>query len=215
MESPSELPAKPKASLSKEGLTYGVELEFVIAFHQDELELELAQHNNNVQYSIKKNLSYFAREAELFTPIPSLALPNHAYHSWGLSRICPSTYQEIIVPYSMEPMKIVGRKLRQRYPGFRFKVENALYENEKTKDKYSEWMVTSDHSVCGVGSENIPIRLGRNDIRDVENWDSYGIEAVSRVLNSHSSTDKEEIAKVVEGVKGNGSGSYGAFITNQ
>lgn len=215
MVGPPEHPANPTSRLSSEGLTYGVELEFVLAFHQNELEVELAKNKDGVEYSIAKNLSYFDREARPFTPMSLVEFPNRVYHSWGIRNRDPLSHKEMILPYGEEPMNILGRKLHERYPNFIFKIETVPWDDDKIQDRYAQWLIATDHSICGVGSENIPARLGRNDIEHAENWDSYGIELVSRVLNSNSLTAKDEIAKVVEAVKEAGNKSHGVFITNQ
>ena len=210
-----ELLTYPMTNINSGGLTYGVELELVFAFHQDELLLELKKDTHGVKYSIEKNIPYFERETPAFTPMILTGLPNHVYNSWGLSYIHNTTHEKKIIPYIAQPMNIVGRMLREKYPGFKFKARRIPTEEEKTKDKYGEWTVTSDGSVCGVGSENIQAWLGRDDIDAAESWDSYGIEMVSRVLASDSSEDRCEIAKVVDVVKGGSKDNYGAFITNQ
>jgi hypothetical protein len=55
-------------------MNYGVELEFLFAFHEDELSVRGDQ--------IKKYLDYATREQyPEFTPT---TLPNHVYNSWGI-----------------------------------------------------------------------------------------------------------------------------------
>jgi hypothetical protein len=75
----TELPTYPMTKVNLEGLTYGVELELVFAFHQGELLLELAKDTHSVQYSIEKNIPYFDRENPAFTPMILTGLPNHVY----------------------------------------------------------------------------------------------------------------------------------------
>jgi hypothetical protein len=63
-------------------MNYGVELEFVFGFQQDELELG---HTNGVPNTLKKNLKYIEREEyPKFTKIKPVALPDHPYNSWAI-----------------------------------------------------------------------------------------------------------------------------------
>lgn len=62
---PPQLPTQP--------INYGVELEFVFAFRQSELELG---YTNGVPNTLKKNLKYFEREVHpKFTQIDPVTLP--------------------------------------------------------------------------------------------------------------------------------------------
>ena len=214
MAGSSSLLDTPKARISSEGLTYGVELEFVFAFHQDELLAVFDDAVYGEECFLQKHIPYCVREGDVFTPIPLIDLPNHVYNSWGIMYTEPKSREGMTAPYQMEPMRIVGNKLSEKYPDFRYRIRPAINEEDKTKDIYYTWIVTRDYSVCGVGSENIPAWLNRNNI-DSREWDSIGIEVVSRVLNSASPEGKHEIEKVIDAVKGGGNDSYGAFITNQ
>lgn len=211
--SSSGAPAQLNPDIVPDNLTYGVELEFVFAFHQDELVLR--EHLDGTKDTIVKDMRYTDREAHAFTPISSVDLPNRIYNSWGIDQVDPKSGVREVVPYSIEPMEILGRKLYERYPSLRFTSDSAPTEQEKTKDKYDQWLVTADLTVCGVGSKNIPRGVTYVTPDDAKDWDSYGIEVVSRVLNSNSPDDRAEITRVVEALRANDDPKSGAFITNQ
>jgi hypothetical protein len=216
MTSVSAIPANPTTPrVGSVGVSYGVELEFIFAFHEDDLLLEIGKDTRGVTYTIEKALSYFDREHPKFSPMALTSVPNRVYNSWGLSYIHPLTDRKITIPYTAEPMNIIGRNLRKKHPGFKFKTRSIPTEEGKTKDKYGEWTITSDPSVCGVGSASIPSWLGRDKMDIAHNWDSYGVEFVSRVLDSDSVEDRQEIAVVLDAVKGDENDRYGAFVTNQ
>jgi hypothetical protein len=203
------------ARISTEGLTYGVELEFVFAFHEDELMAVLDRDEYGGRCALSKRMSYFDRENPVFTRIPLTETPNRVYNSWGITYRDRATKGRVTVPYQTEPMMIVGTKLSKKCPYLQYQIMDVMTENDKIKDLYNQWIVTRDCSVCGVGSENIPAWLARDNMGDVQMWDSIGIEIVSRVLNSASPEGKQEIARVIDAVKGGSDDSYGAFITNQ
>jgi len=71
-----------KPELHKRPINYGVEIEFVFAFHEDELELG---SYGGMPNTLKKDMKYHEREEyPRFTRISPYALPNHAYNSWGV-----------------------------------------------------------------------------------------------------------------------------------
>ncbi|KAG9229587.1 hypothetical protein BJ875DRAFT_387045, partial [Amylocarpus encephaloides] len=186
-------------------VNYGVEMEFVFAFQEKELLLG----NSKIQ----KELSYGIREQyPEFTPIPATILPNHRYNIWG---VMDSGAKEVR-PYNMEPQRILQRKLCQTLPRIPTRVFGTIYGPDKTeaKMKYDQWAVTVDHTVCGVGSANIPGSLPNRNI-DPREWDSYGLELVSPVLNSANPQHKVDIKQLVEETAGIPDDRHGAFITKQ
>jgi hypothetical protein len=213
MAGSSITPAPRNSDVVVENFTYGVELELVFAFHRN--KLELSENSNAVKDTIVKNMRYADREEATFTPISLVDLPGCVYNSWGISHIDSVSRRRKAIPYGIEPIRIMGRYLHELCPRVEFRITTAPTEEEKTKDKYAQWLITADHSVCGVGSENIPTRLSHVDKAGAEDWDSYGIELVSRDLNSNVSKDKREIAKVVDALEPDDRDRFGAFITNQ
>jgi hypothetical protein len=79
-------------------------------------------------------------------------------------------------------------------------------------------MICKDRSVCGVGSRNIfPGRLDHRSHDDLpEEWDSIGLEVVSKVYNSGFMDDATaHIKSVVKALKGKADDEYGSFLTNR
>jgi hypothetical protein len=118
--------------------------------------------------------------------------------------------------YNGEPQTILKRKLEERCPQISTKTFGTIYGSNKriANLKYDKWMVTVDHTVAGVGSENIQRRLPHHYIKSSE-WDSYGIELVSPVLSTGLPYYKRDIQQLVNATVGTSRDKYGAFITNQ
>jgi len=73
-------PLEPPRTLSTNNLTYGVELEFVFAFHED-----LIKFPSDAEYKIVKDLPYSTRELLRFSRVnPIFSPPNKIYNSWGV-----------------------------------------------------------------------------------------------------------------------------------
>jgi hypothetical protein len=201
----------PKHLINDDSLTFGVELEFVFAFHQDELQLG---ETNGDQDKIEKDLSYFVREGTPFTVIPLTELPQHVYNSWGINPGGKPPTR----PYHKEPQNSLGRRLRQQCPAIEFLIHDTLSMTQKTTQGYLNWQLLRDPSVCGVGSQNIsPGRLPHRLLDDEPtNWDSVGLEAVSVVYSTGTlDAGAADIKSVVEAVKGKAEYAYGSFITNR
>lgn len=74
--------AQPQALMYNLPVNYGVELEFVFAFHESELKLGETDGSPN---TLKKDLTYLEREEHpKFTRIPPVELPDHPYNSWAV-----------------------------------------------------------------------------------------------------------------------------------
>jgi hypothetical protein len=88
-----------KPDLHTRPINYGVELEFVFAFHEEELELGSYEGRPN---TLKKDMKYHEREEyPRFTRISPHALPDHAYNSWGVLEAGDPTrnYPVRIIPF--------------------------------------------------------------------------------------------------------------------
>jgi hypothetical protein len=198
--------SKAQAELDQTPRSYGVEIEMVFAFHEKQLSLG---RTNGVLDKIEKGVDLLIKETRPFSIIP---MPNREYNSWGIVR-----GDSGLGPYDREPQDIVANILDQKCRlQTNLLIAGTLYAKDKKADSYNDWLVTTDHSVCGVGSQNIPKWLpNRVPGASAYEWDSYGIEIVSPVLKSDSRRNTDEIAKIVVAVKGVDTDTYGAFITNQ
>lgn len=59
-------------------MNYGVELDFVFAFHEDELDLGINKIRKDVPYEKRKIYPHFSR-------MDPAKLPDRVYNSWGVS----------------------------------------------------------------------------------------------------------------------------------
>jgi hypothetical protein len=202
--------------LSNTRLTWGVELEFVFAFHESQLELSPVVLLDGVSHpsTPQKNLPYkFRRDTNGFkNEIPRVALPNRVYNSWGVYNEHRLSNKKTI-PYQWQVHNILDKVLDEKCSTINHHIEMAHSIDEKEEIMYNEWLIMRDHSVCGVGSQNIPTWLPR--VKSTANWDSYGLELVSPIFGTDSNQGFNEIAQILEATKGTSSELTGAFTTNQ
>ncbi|KAH6670543.1 hypothetical protein B0J14DRAFT_486004, partial [Halenospora varia] len=200
--------ANSDSQLNPTPVNYGIEMEMIFAFHENELSLEKSE-------IVAKNLNYTQREQyPEFTRIPPIMLPNHTYNSWGIK----NQKEGKIRRYETEPQTIMQRKINQKLPEIPTRISDTIYGSRKTikeMQEYKDWLITVDHSVCGVGSQNIPTRLPHVTKKDSKNWDSYGIELVSPILNTGVPAHHQQLSQILNTVTGTKNDTYGAFITNQ
>ncbi|KAG4435533.1 hypothetical protein IFR05_008972, partial [Cadophora sp. M221] len=165
------------------------------------------------EYKPVKTLPYATRQLQRFSRVNPVFSPNRTYNSWAVESSVPDKVtKERLNPWKKEPLQIVANILRQNIPAFAepnasrdLYVLDTLDNVNKKKlvwDNKKQWKITKDHSVCGVGSQNIENWLPRKGIQ-VEKWDSLGVELVSPVLNSNTPNDKKDASQT------------GAFIRNQ
>lgn len=184
-----------KTAISTTPLTWGVELEFVFAFHESQIELDEQNDVEGVTHPdvIQKTIPYKIRRdcPGLENPVADV-LPNRVYNSWGF-------YNKAAIqnprPYDNKDVeKILDRVLDEKGPLIRHRIDDSIPINIKTQEMYDEWLVIRDYSVCGVGSKNIPAWLPR--VTSTTDWDSYGLELVSPIFSTGSEEGMNEIAQV-------------------
>ena len=171
MSSASPLePSEPPSKINTNNLTYGIEIEFVFAFHED-----LIVFPNDAEYKTVKNLPYSTRLLPRFSRVNPLFTPNRTYNSWGIESSSPDKVtKETLNPWKKEPLQLVAKILRQTIPAFAasnasrdLNVLDTLENADKRKlvwDNRKQWKITKDHSVCGVGSSNIEKWLPGKDV---------------------------------------------------
>jgi hypothetical protein len=217
----SQISSPAIITLSKEPLTWGVELEFVFAFHETQLDLNPftdfrtvpALTYPTVPY---KKLAYWFRRSvvEFKNIIPWDRLPHRVYNSWGLHNEGEISKLQ---PYNKEIHYVLERLLREKCPSIDTRIEESKPINEKDKGMYedNQWLIMRDYSVCGVGSKNILTWLHRVIAAKAVDWDSYGLELVSPIFKTGSNLGYNDIAKILEATQGKASDPTGAFITKQ
>ncbi|CZT51551.1 uncharacterized protein RSE6_12706 [Rhynchosporium secalis] len=215
----SSEPLSAPTSLSTNDLTYGVELEFVFAFRED-----LIVFTNDADYTVLKDIPYSTRQLPRFSRINSTFSPNRSYNSWVVqSSRSDHTGNKLLQPWGKEPLQIVANVLRQNIPAFvglnaswdldiLDTLDNSTKKTLNWKNRY-QWRITKDHSVCGVGSQNLDTWLPGKSIQ-ADEWDSLGVELISPIMNSNTPGDMVRIEEIVNALAKD-SPRTAAFITNQ
>ncbi|RDW61626.1 hypothetical protein BP5796_11518 [Coleophoma crateriformis] len=197
------------------GITYGIELELVFAFHESELR------NNpspalSPDMEIAKDLSLSLRRTAAFTNIRDT--PLHIYNSWG-KRPKHDSFA-VPAPYTTEPQQILFDHLTNNDLMARFDIRDTMTWGEKAHQDYKRWLITKDYTVCGVGSHNLPewlpniVNASNHPKRGQASWDSIGLEIVSPVMHTQRAENRREIEEVVQALQKPANGT-GVFITNQ
>ncbi|ESZ93742.1 hypothetical protein SBOR_5879 [Sclerotinia borealis F-4128] len=213
-----DISGTPEGDLNRRNLNYGVELEYVLAFH--ELELDLTDtFGRGPDHGIEKNVPLALRRTPAWSPAVTARLgrtSNLIYNSWGILENNVKS-EAIMRPYDLEPQSIVLRKLNEKVALVRNKVQHRGEQesSDKVDGAYNQWIVATDRTVVGQGSANLYKWLPRLSSNVWKNWDSYGIEVISRVLGSNNVQDRVELEEVVNTLKGDGEDLYEGFITNQ
>jgi len=93
--------------------------------------------------------------------------------------------------------------------------------HHKIIGNYEKWFLVPDLTVCGVGSSNIrrwlpEFEISKEPMTNWNSYDSFGLEAVSRVFTYSSENEgQREISEVLQALRGSLGEKYGTFITNQ
>ncbi|RAL66483.1 hypothetical protein DID88_006173 [Monilinia fructigena] len=201
---------KPDNSFERKSLKYGVELEYVLAFH--ELELDLTDYvGGGPDHGIEKFIPLTIRRQESWSPALGILQNN-------VKNDDKKKHMANVRPYHLEPQSIVLNKLNNKASLVRDKVicRGEQSRSNKVNGAYDKWIVSTDRTVVGQGSANLYKWLPRLSSSHVsKHWDSYGIEMISRVLSSNNTQDRIELEQVVNALKGKEDGLYQGFITNQ
>lgn len=216
---------KGKAEADRSNIRYGVELEYVLAFHELELDLTDSVGGGN-DHGLEKEVPLAVRRTEAWSPAVSAPLnrtSNLIYNSWG---IVPNNirsddekqHHANIRPYELQPQTIVLNKLNEKVALVRNKVRHKREQTraDKVDGAYDRWIISTDRTVVGQGSKNLNKWLPRlSDKKVLNRWDSYGIEVISPVLRSNNARHTAVLEQVVNALRGKGDELYEGFITNQ
>ncbi|KAF7890531.1 hypothetical protein EAF00_008846 [Botryotinia globosa] len=221
---PFQLQTEEKPKSKRNSLNYGVELEYVLAFH--DLELDLTDHEGHgPNHGIEKNVPLAIRRDPAWSPAVNVLfgrLANIIYNSWAIRKNNAKNEDEKedisnLRPYNLEPQEIVLNKLNKKVAWLKGNIKHTGLRKRKDKIKgsYDQWIISTDFTVVGQGSANLYKWIPRISGRSSKRWDSYGIEVVSRVLKSDDHRDTAELEEIVKALKGTGDELYEGFITNQ
>ncbi|KAI9876784.1 MAG: hypothetical protein M1830_005710 [Pleopsidium flavum] len=187
-------------------LSFGVELEMVFTFHETLLQAYLNKNNNGV--TIVKDINASERR-HLNRPPTQYLLTRPEYLSWGLTGTAehPGAIQSRngqFRTYGDEPLHVAHQLL----PG----KTAYVHDDRKKAIRFVEWHLTNDRSLTGVDKDTLIQKLRDRiaDIKAANDWDSYGIELVSRVLPI-SDESFTEINTLLAAINGTPTSHHGAF----
>ncbi|RFU25846.1 hypothetical protein B7463_g10493, partial [Scytalidium lignicola] len=185
----------------KQPHNYSLGIESVLAFHESELGLS---SNQTSQSTLVKDLSYEVREHPPFT---SISPTSKVYRSWGVVGADGKPQ-----PYKLEPLQILGKKLKEALPNLSFKVLDSIPPTEKDTDLYNSWIIRKASSVAGAGEQRICDELPRAK-KSPKSWDSFGIQVASPAITAVE--NEFQIRNVIDHMAGHENDQYGCFTTNQ
>ena len=176
-------------------VTFGVELETVLAFHETLLRRHL--QSTSKRFEIIKNIpDDIRKELNLAPALYRRYYPK--YMGWGLTTSASS--DEIDVRTFQESEDKRAKLGYRAYAGEILTLAKTLLLPEdirmyfgKGDPDYRFWHLTHDTSLVGVSKAVLTknLRLADREIDDIEDWDSHGVELVSRVLPFESASFHE------------------------
>jgi len=200
-------------------VSFGVEFEHVFAFHQCLLQ----RHLDNIgdEPRIAKNLSDRARR-ELNHTTSSYLLTRRQYMGWALTgrknyelgegeRCIQEKMEENVKKFGCRPY--AAEILHVAQPVLPSGVQIHDSYGKKCKD-FSTWHLTNDYSLLGVDKATLSAHLLSNGHMNInlDDWDTHGIELVTRVL-PYAPSSFDEIEAHLTALKGTPAGSHTAFPT--
>jgi Putative amidoligase enzyme len=148
-------------------LSFGVELEFILSFHESKI-LSYLQNGDSLVRDIESN------EAQALVPEGYKSEVQHL--SWAIVE----EHTGSVRSYAEEPLK-VAQNIISKVPGTD-KVRVFFEGNYKTKHQdYSQWTILGDPSLQGLSKRELLSNF-EDRIGTVSEWDSWGVELVSPVI---------------------------------
>lgn len=197
-------------------VTFGVEIECILAFHQSLLQKHLDRIGDSS--SIIKTITD-AQRVELRTNGMTYIRTRPMYMGWALTSECPlpahrppQRYDPYVDchrdfgfrPYSDEIVHVAQTLL----PG---PPDVQSFRQQGKRMDFARWHLSEDASLLGVDKATMVAEL-RDRIGDANDWDSHGIELVSRILPP-TQASYDEIAQHLAALRGMSSSLHGAIIT--
>ncbi|KAL8886351.1 MAG: hypothetical protein Q9215_005933 [Flavoplaca cf. flavocitrina] len=193
-------------------LSFGIELEHVLAFHSS-LLTALLPANTSITKHIPQDTRLRLRQT---TYIYQLSRPK--YLGWGLT--APTNYPS---PFGRDwynqCIKDHGYRgyadeiLRIEHNIFHHNSRDVVvHDREEKMQKFDKWYLTTDTSLVGVSAEELGSIIGEGRAKTAE-WDSGPLELVSRVLDVDAASSFTEIAEMFKILDAGRSGKtkYKAF----
>lgn len=210
-------PTDGKMSYQALDLTFGIEVEFILAFEEPMLQQELDRSGDTSR--IVKDLTEEQR-VKLRTGGSAYAHTRRRYMGWALtsevqppSAGCPipridpyvDAHREFGFRAYADEISHVAQSLLPGSPDVQ-----SIRKDGKRVD-FSKWYISDDPSLLGVDKPTLIEKLGSR-ATDIDNWDSHGVELVSRPLPA-TSTSFEEIKLHLEPLRGTTTSRHVSMVT--
>ena len=166
-------------------ITFGVEIETLLAFHESFLRehLQSTQNASGIIKIIPNNVRRQLKQTH-----QDYWTDRGIYLGWGLTSTPRNEGAWLTVQTLQDQINNFGVR---GYADEILTLAETLLPNVRlhkmTREKYDEfsvWHLTHDNSLVGVSKDDLARELAKNNqiVDDVNNWDAHGIELVSRVL---------------------------------
>ncbi|KAF2436467.1 hypothetical protein EJ08DRAFT_655460 [Tothia fuscella] len=179
-------------------LSFGIEIEAIVAFHESKLQEHLSLHFPTA--TIVKSL-----DSAQTTGLRQIVYPQLPYNSWALANaeknnmtVKPTIHHEVgpVRAYRDEPLHIVKELLSSTSCAKDINIHNP--EDHSKPTDYSKWILTSDHSLTSLDpiAKQTALASKVTAATEAANWDTYGIELVSPPFISITQA-QEQISSIV------------------
>lgn len=195
-------------------VTFGVELECVFGFHESLLQQHIDRTDSDSR--IIKDIPEDVRQE--FRQGPEMYRQTRpCYIGWALTG--PTAF-----PSARDDPQGLGwfERARQEF-GYRPYGDEILqlaqgilgptvdvHRGRRKRQDFNRWHLTVDTSLVGATKEELQSNLGDRIADSVDNWDSSGVELVSRILPP-TEESFDEISQYLDLLKGNSQSGHGAF----
>jgi Putative amidoligase enzyme len=202
---------------------FGVELEMVLAFHEDRL-IPVLQRRGLTKNHIVKRLSKRDQSMIGIKTIVGFVNPESrpSYRGWALRKDPndPDDWKHRISPGDADYRAGYTSKYRTYWAEPLGILRNILEEHDLNADielsshpadpKYDDWKVTNDCSLVPL-SEQQKLECFQDRItpHEADNWDTTGVELVTPPLRVNNPIVFEEIDKYLTALRGNKDSTYG------
>ncbi|KAL8768568.1 MAG: hypothetical protein Q9209_005253 [Squamulea sp. 1 TL-2023] len=190
----------PKSSpnvASRIQLTFGIELEHILAFHSS-LLAPLLPADTRIVKDIPCNKRKRLRQT---TSLYQLTRP--LYHGWGVTT--PTIYpahlghdwhNKCLGEYGYRGYADEILRMEQHI-FWNMEKEVVVHDGQGKMQNFGKWYLTTDTSLAGATPEDLAAIIGEDQVRSRQ-WDSGPVELVSRVLDVDDVSSYKEIEQMFE-----------------
>ena len=178
---------------------FGVEFEFILAFHEELLRKHLQDTQTCSESEIIKDIPEHVRK-ELNQAHPTYRHMDFMYMGWGLTtEAFYESWDDEAACQEKEQLKKFGYR---GYAGEILTLAEPLWEDEvvfvchnvgRYYGPYYCWHLIRDGSLFGISKDLLAKNLNQagRDFGDINDWDSHGLELVTRILPFEPSSFEE------------------------